>query len=256
VGDRVAWGDELGTVTNPNPAYPGDVHIIFDDGITGTHPPHNVRHVEAQGEALSEGDAKNLEYVANEMVASDGWGDFPKTLRETASRIRTTLANGAGEDVRTLFARVVELRDRNGALEGEVERLRTQLTRQQREAVMYATALGETEVERDRLRAELDEARRERDEAREKLADAEATRNALSRRVGDWLNWVERIGVHHWCGDGDARAAIDAKLAAAKAPEFTAADARKLREIAGLLSGCLGNRGFLELVASRIEEYA
>jgi hypothetical protein len=219
---------------------------------------------EARGGALSEGDAKNLEYVADEMVASDGWGDFPKTLRETASRIRATLANGAGEVERLLA-------ERNAARE---------------ECLKRGEALLDMGKERDQLRAELDEARRERDawqrrhderiaeikaerdEAIEErdvlraydtarqtssgLADTIADRDRLRKKLDDtervlatcrsdsdaWRDWAETLlPMVEWYSDDHARRLLDAKLAAAKAGAgVTERDVEQLRFMTPYLS--------------------
>jgi hypothetical protein len=168
VGDRVrivcADGPRTGEtgviVADDGTSVP--LRVEFDDGTRNWFLRTDVvsaPDVGAQGGALSEGDAKNLEYVANEMVASDGWGDFPKTLRETASRIRTTLANGAGEveRLRAQLTRSRDLHDEDGR--AEVERLRENLEATLSSATALATERNEATRERDQLRAELDEAK-------------------------------------------------------------------------------------------------
>jgi hypothetical protein len=187
-------------------------------------------------EGLSDVDAMAVgAFEANDVLSSSD----EMELKGIARRIRTALANGAGEverlrNTQATIARVARQRDSEEA--GRLEAL----------------------AERDALRAELDEARRERDEARDErdvlraydtaahvssgLAATIADRDRLRKQLDDtervlatcrsdwdaWRDWAEaRLPMVEWHSDREARALIDAKLAAAKAgPVVTAEDVR------------------------------
>jgi chromosome segregation ATPase len=116
------------------------------------------------------------------------------------------------------IARVARQRDSEeaGRLEALAERdaLRAELDEAKGKLAESDGALVGTMMALDTVRNALDEARRERDGARTKL--------------GFWRDWVEqRLPTIEWHGDHSARAAIDAKLAAAKAgPVVTVDDAK------------------------------
>jgi hypothetical protein len=152
-----------------------------------------------------------------------------------------------------------------------VERLRnTQATiaRVARQRDSEEAGRLEALAERDALRAELDEARRERDEARDErdvlraydtaahvssgLAATIADRDRLRKQLDDtervlatcrsdwdaWRDWAEaRLPMVEWHSDREARALIDAKLAAAKANVTFTADEVSVARCAAVFNG-------------------
>jgi hypothetical protein len=171
-------------------------------------------------EGLSDVDAMAVgAFEANDVLSSSD----EMELKGIARRIRTALANGAGEverlrNTQATIARVARQRDSEeaGRLEALAERdaLRAELDEAKGKLAESDGALVGTMMALDTVRNALDEARRERDGARTKL--------------GFWRDWVEqRLPTIEWHGDHSARAAIDAKLAAAKAgPVVTVDDAK------------------------------
>jgi small-conductance mechanosensitive channel len=136
------------------------------------------------------------------------------------------------------------MRERD-SLRAEVERLRENLEATLSSATALATERNEATRERDRLRAELDEARREvverideanrldaaRDQDMATIANLKVWNNQLRDEVASWRAWCSKtLGHGSWDSDGDGRALLDAKLAAAKAGVvFTEDDVRLLR---------------------------
>jgi hypothetical protein len=125
VGDRVrvaegAWMREgqTGTVEERDPDDPqAEYRVRFNPGAAAWFPagnliPTNAPAVEAQGGALSEADADHLAWFAGQILnPADA-----ACLQAISKRIRTTLANGAGE-VERLRAELDEARrERDGAL--------------------------------------------------------------------------------------------------------------------------------------------
>jgi hypothetical protein len=223
--------------------------------------------VEAQGGALSEGDARLVEvYAATAPIGDKG------QLYGIASRIRTTLANGAGEAERLRAERDQYLR----ALESVAPEGATfQLTLpDQNDLPMYGrialvsppwiateanddgtfdvnhetydedTCHGETEQvgffvteewladreeERDSLRAELDDERREHKTTRAMWKGLLGKIEELRDEVASWRAWCSKtLGHGRWDCDVDGRAAIDAKLAESEALRWS--DALPSRE--------------------------
>jgi hypothetical protein len=216
-------------------------------------------------EGLSESDANIIETWAD-IFDADGETTAHRWAMDIASRIRTALANGAGDSAlqdrlgawrgwsrsvlgispepdETLRA-LINDRLANGA--GEVERLRAELARVARE---HSTA------ERASLRAELDEARRELGGMAAKLGlakgDLDDARMAITQRdaqldearrehqvdlatLHKWRVWAAGHGRECLMSDGANRDVIDQKLATAK-PER------------------LGRRGAAEWCAGRLE---
>jgi hypothetical protein len=190
-------------------------------------------------EGLSTRDALDLECFAGDLAADDEWDRFADLVLGVAKKLRTALANGAGEverlraelaDARRYLAETERaLEKKRGAfnfecslrstaerarLDAEKERdaLRAELDAVRREradpnAAETITCHAVTVV--TGLRAELDEARRERDEALSKLGE-----------VGVKLDFARADLDDARCalGQRDGKiAALESKLAAAKA---------------------------------------
>jgi ElaB/YqjD/DUF883 family membrane-anchored ribosome-binding protein len=270
VGDRVrvaegAWMREgqTGTVEERDADDPKAEYLVrFNQSASAWFKHSELTHadapdVEAQGGGkLGEGCAAWLEDLADARDPIDS-SDVDE-LRDIASRIRTTLANGAGEveRLRAQLTRSRDLHDEDGrallktmrerdSLRAEVERLRENLEATLSSATALATERNEATRERDRLRAELDEARREvverideanrldaaRDQDMATIANLKVWNNQLRDEVASWRAWCSKtLGHGSWDSDGDGRALLDAKLAAAKAGVvFTEDDVRLLR---------------------------
>jgi hypothetical protein len=184
VGDRVrvaegAWMREgqTGTVEERDADDPKAEYLVrFNQSASAWFKHSELTHadapdVEAQGGGkLGEGCAAWLEDLADARDPIDS-SDVDE-LRDIASRIRTTLANGAGEveRLRAQLTRSRDLHDEDGrallktmrerdSLRAEVERLRENLEATLSSATALATERNEATRERDQLRAELDEAK-------------------------------------------------------------------------------------------------
>jgi hypothetical protein len=188
---------------------------------------------EADDTVLDEQSARCLEYMV-ECATID-----TEALKVVAREIRTALANGAGEVRAAKSAVDAALIER---LRAQRDSLRVELADAKREAAMFAKSCTEAGAAIDALRAELDETKGKLaesdgalvgtmmalDTVRNALDEARRERDGARTKLGFWRDWVEqRLPTIEWHGDHSARAAIDAKLAAAKAgPVVTVDDAK------------------------------
>jgi predicted nucleic acid-binding Zn-ribbon protein len=166
---------------------------------------HELTHADAPD------DAKLVLRAADYLRQYTMFGGLADQLIDVSERIRTTLANGAGE-VERLRAELADARRYLAETERTLEKKRGAFNFECSLRSTAERARLDAEKERDALRAELDEARRERDEALSKLgevgvkldfarADLDDARRALGQRDGKIAALESKLAAANGAGE-------------------------------------------------------